>query len=72
MKDIRTYGDVSTDHTSQNLTDSTDNDEISINREKLDHENDRTVRGLWREFRENTTMHGLKHARRDDTYRLRW
>ncbi|XP_076071955.1 acid-sensing ion channel 1A-like [Mytilus galloprovincialis] len=30
------------------------------------------VESLWREFRENTTMHGLKHARRENKYQLRW
>ncbi|CAC5402984.1 ASIC4 [Mytilus coruscus] len=30
-----------------------------------------SVESLWREFRENTTMHGLKHARRENKYQLR-
>ncbi|VDI62852.1 Hypothetical predicted protein, partial [Mytilus galloprovincialis] len=30
------------------------------------------VESLWKEFRENTTMHGLKHARRENKYQLRW
>jgi hypothetical protein len=31
-----------------------------------------TMITLWREFRENTTLHGLKHARRENKYQLRW
>jgi hypothetical protein len=31
-----------------------------------------TMLTLWREFRENTTLHGLKHARRENKYQLRW
>ncbi|CAC5402983.1 ASIC4 [Mytilus coruscus] len=31
-----------------------------------------SMQTLWKEFRETTTMHGLRHARKESKYQLRW
>ena len=31
-----------------------------------------SLESLWKDFRETTTMHGLRHARMENRYHLRW
>lgn len=31
-----------------------------------------SMQTLWKEFTETTTMHGLRHARKESKYQLRW
>lgn len=79
LKDFRNIDNSQQEELKNDLTCTPSGNESIINKLNCQEKeilksntNSVNVESLWREFRENTTMHGLKHARRENKYQLRW